>query len=123
MSPEERAEALEQARDLIAWLEDNPDIPFDWINAHYSVLAESDEAELAELAAISAAAGIAITDIRGGEPQAGDHQYVRRGNRFGPVEYSAAMVHSEYMARHDALYSYRDCVEPDVAEAELAAAE
>ncbi|MFG3340363.1 hypothetical protein [Glycomyces sp. NPDC048151] len=122
MSPEERAEALEQARDLIAWLESNPDIPFDNIEVRYSVHGESDEAELAELASISAAAGIAITGTFGGAPQDGDHQYVRRGGRYEPVYYQAVAIPSEYMARHDALYSYRDCVEPETNKTVLATA-
>jgi hypothetical protein len=122
MSPEERAEALEQARDLIAWLEANPGVPFDNIEVRYSVRGENDETELAELASISAAAGIAITDTYGGEPQGGDHQYVRRGGRYEPVCYQAVAIPSEDMARHQALYSYRDCVEPEPAEAVLSTA-
>jgi hypothetical protein len=122
MNPEERAEALKEARDLLAWLEDNPGVPFDHIEVRYSVRGESDETELAELAAISAAAGIAITGTYGGEPQDGDHQYVRRGGRYEPVYYQAVAIPSEDMARHEALYSYRDCVEPEAAEAVLASA-
>jgi hypothetical protein len=120
MSPEERAEALEQARELIAWLEAHPGVPFNCIEARYSVRGENDEAELAELAAISVAAGIAITDVYGGVPQNGEQQYVRRGERFRPVYYQAVAIPSVHMARHDALHSYRDCVEPEAAESAVA---
>jgi hypothetical protein len=115
MSPEERAEALAQARDLVAWLEANPAVPFDRIEARYSVRGESDEAELAELAGISEAAGIAITDCFGGESKANEQQYVRRGDRFGAVSYQAVAIPKEEMARHNAHYSYRDSVEPAAA--------
>lgn len=113
MTAEERTELLAQARDLIAWLEAHPEVPVAKIEARYSVRGESDEAELAELAQISAAAGLPITGMHGEDPSEGDHQYVRHGGWFDFASYQATAIPSANMARHEALYSYSDCVEPE----------
>lgn len=106
MNPEERAAALEQARDLIAWLEAHPEVPVWKIEARFHADGD-DDAQFAEIERISAAVGLPVEETING------HRIVRRGHDFAAVSYEAIAVPNERMAQHYAWASYSGSVEPE----------
>lgn len=105
MDTKTRAELLEQARELIAWLEGHPEVPVSKIEAQFHTHGD-DESQFAEIERIGAAAGIPVAETIGG------HRVVRRGGDFDDVSYEAAAIPNETMARHRAWSSYSGLVEP-----------
>jgi len=104
----ERAQVIAGLRQLAAYLTDHPDVPvcaFGWDLNVYPRLA--DEAlNRAEVDRIAAIFGVTPAD----QTSTGGHYTAAR--TFGRITYQATYIPDRRMAAHDALMSYRDCVQP-----------
>lgn len=112
-SDQERAGFIAGLRDLAEFLESNPAVPVPQYGA--SILVSSQWADdergfVDEFAALTGGEIDDRWDVSG--------HYTARA-RFGRVTYEAYAISKSAMDAHDALNSYRDCVQPDAAPPEL----
>jgi hypothetical protein len=104
----ERAQVIAGLRQLANYLADHPDVPvcpFGWdLNVYPRQATEAlNRAEVDRIAAI-----LAVTPAD--QTSTGGHYTA--ACTFGRITYQATYIPDRRMAAHDALMSYRDCVQP-----------
>jgi hypothetical protein len=112
-SPAEHRQArINGLRDLVEFLADHPEVPFEYPQISHHVRADNDEEGIARVAELAETLGVKMTDTGGG-PVRADTTHFNAYLRFGPVQYNAVYIRRRSMAEHDALMSYRDVIQPE----------
>lgn len=109
MTKDKRTEQIAAARQMLDWLEANPDVPLTpWgsdLSVSHPILAATDEDGMAQIQAIAVHIGEDVTTYALDYPAA--------TKSFGAVEYRAYYVPRDEMDEHHALTSYRGSVKPE----------
>ncbi|MEV4552890.1 hypothetical protein ACI2LC_26410 [Nonomuraea wenchangensis] len=103
-----RRELINGLLNLAVFLEKHPDVPASSnVTLYHFATSETDEDLRAEIDQIAARVGSSIDfdDSPNGHYATSVH--------FGPVEYRAVAILAAARARHEAVNSYRDCIQPD----------
>ncbi|MEU1388500.1 MULTISPECIES: hypothetical protein [unclassified Nonomuraea] len=103
-----RRELINGLLNLAIFLETHPDVPAPpGVTLHHFPDHEADEDMRADIDQIAALIGSPI------EFEDSPYGHYATSVHFGPVEYRAVAILAAAKARHDALNSYRDCIQPD----------
>lgn len=107
-NPDTRAAFIAGLRELASYLEEHPAVPVPPIGLRVTIcaIADTDEAERAQVDAFAAAAGAEIA-------RDGSDGYYTASRVFGPIEYEATAITEARMAQYAAEQSYRGCVVPE----------
>ena len=102
-----RGKVISGLRQLADWLDAHPGVPVCPYGWDLSIYPRGDDAaRIAEVNRIAAILGADITD----ETRQGGHYIAARS--FGLITYEAVHIPQSYRDTHNALMSYRGCVEP-----------
>jgi hypothetical protein len=105
--PATRLQFTAALRDLADTLDANPAIPIPPYGDELTVCMNSaEEGGIAQVRQAARALGATVTD----ETRHGGHCYTQRS--FGPLRYHIVSIPDTCMARHQALWSYADSVDP-----------
>jgi hypothetical protein len=110
---QERADFIAGLCNLADFLASNPTVPVPRFGTSILVSAQWADDKRGFVDEFATLTGVEIDD----RWDADGHYSARAA--FGPVEYEAYAVSKPAMDAHDALWSYRDCVQPEAASVEL----
>jgi len=107
-NPDTRAAFIAGLRELASYLEEHPAVPVAPTGLRVTIcaIADTHEAERAQVDAFAAVAGAKIT-------RDGSDGYYTASRMFGPIEYESTAISAQRTAEYSAEQSYRGCVVPE----------